>query len=62
MHRILVLTALVAGLVAPLPAHANGIPTTGVRIALFAAPATFPADTPFHVAQGFTCEAESSAA
>jgi hypothetical protein len=57
MRRILVLAALIAGLVAPLSAQATGIPEVGPRIALFAPPATFPAGTPFHVKQGFTCEA-----
>ena len=31
-------------------------PTTGARIALFAPPAEFPADTPFFVRQGFVCD------
>ena len=55
MRGFLVLTALVAGLVVPLAAQAS--PTeVGPRIALFGAPASFPAETPFHVTQGFTCE------
>ena len=58
MRRMLVLTALVAGLLAPLPAHANGVPTTGTRINLFpgfVGPTTYPADTPFYVEHGFGC-------
>ncbi|MGZ4314462.1 MAG: hypothetical protein ACXVRS_01370 [Gaiellaceae bacterium] len=31
-------------------------PTTGARISLFAPPATFPANTPFFVRQGFVCD------
>jgi hypothetical protein len=61
MHRLLVLAALLIALVVPLSAQASGIPTTGTRIALLAPPSTFPADTPFHVTQGFTCEAGKTA-
>jgi hypothetical protein len=56
MHRMLVLGALVAALVTPFSAQASGIPTTGTRIGLLAPPATYQADTPFYVTQGFTCE------
>jgi hypothetical protein len=38
-------------------ADANSVPTTGTRIALFIPPATFPADTPFYIEQGFECQA-----
>ena len=56
MRRIIILVALSASLVVPLSAQANSIPAAGPRIALFAPPATFPADAAFHVEQGFTCE------
>jgi hypothetical protein len=61
MHRLLVLGALLSALVVPLSAQASGIPTTGTRIALLSPPSTFPADTPFYVTQGFTCEAGKTA-
>jgi hypothetical protein len=32
------------------------VPTTGTRINLFAAPATFPADAPFYIEQGSACD------
>jgi hypothetical protein len=57
MRRIFVFVALVAGLLAPMSAQGSGIATTGARIGLLAPPTTFAADTPFHIAQGFTCEA-----
>jgi hypothetical protein len=38
-------------------ADANSVPTTGTRIALFIPPATFPANTPFYIEQGFACQA-----
>jgi hypothetical protein len=57
MYRLVILGVAVAALAVPVSARANGIPTTGTRIALFAAPETFPADAPFYVTQGFTCEA-----
>jgi hypothetical protein len=60
MHRQLVLGALLLALVAPLSAQASGLPTTGTRIGLLAPPSTFPADTPFYVTQGFTCEASKT--
>ncbi len=56
MRHIVLLTALATALVTPLSAQANGIPTTGTRIPLLAAPTTFQANTAFYVSQGFTCE------
>jgi hypothetical protein len=56
MRSILALAAVAAGLAAPLQAQGSSIPTTGTRIALLAAPATFPAETAFYITQGFTCE------
>jgi hypothetical protein len=50
------LGCLAALLVVALPATANQKPTTGTRIALGNPPATFPANTPFHIEHGFTCE------
>jgi hypothetical protein len=61
MRRTAVLVAAIAALAAPIAAHANSNPTTGTRIGLFAAPATFAANTPFYVTQGFTCEAGKTA-
>jgi len=61
MHRILVLVVLVTGVLAPVAARADGVPEVGPRIGLFAAPATFPAGAPFHVEQGFTCDAGRAA-
>jgi len=60
MHRLLVLGALITAFVVPFSAQASGIPTTGTRIALLAPPPSFPADTPFYVTQGFTCEASKT--
>lgn len=57
MRRLLVLGTLAIGLVVPLAAHGSSIPTTGTRIPLLAPPSTFPANTPFYITQGFTCEA-----
>jgi hypothetical protein len=57
MARLAALAASIVALVASPPgARAEGLPTTGARIALFAAPATFPANAPFYLAHGFTCE------
>jgi len=47
--------AVVLALMVVLPASANSAPTTGPRIGLFVPPATYPANMPFHVEQGFTC-------
>lgn len=56
-RRFLFLVICVAALlVAASPVAATGTPTTGTRISLFAAPATFPADTPFYVEHGSVCE------
>jgi len=58
MRRFLVLLICIAGLtVAASPVAANSSPTTGTRISLFAAPATFTADTPFYIEHGSACEA-----
>lgn len=56
--RLLVALAvcIAAVLVAVLPAAANNKPTTGARISLTAPPATFPANSPFHIEHGFTCD------
>jgi hypothetical protein len=61
MSRIVALAALIIGLVVPLSAQANSIPTTGTRIGLLAPPTTFQAGTPFYVTQGFTCETGKTA-
>lgn len=64
MRKIFVLTALVAGLLAPLPAQASGVPTTGARINLFpgfVGPTTYPSDTPFYVEHGFGCADQAAA-
>lgn len=55
--RPLLLTLALTGamLVMAAPASATGIPEAGSRINVGAAPATFPADTPFHVTHGFGC-------
>ena len=47
---------LAAALVLAAPVAANSIPTTGTRISLFAAPATFASDAPFYVEHGSACE------
>jgi hypothetical protein len=36
-------------------AQYNNKPTTGTRISIFGGPATFAADTPFHVEHGISC-------
>ena len=53
----LLATALVAVTLAVVaaPAAANDKPVSGPRIAFGAPPATFAADTPFHIEQGFGC-------
>ena len=38
------------------PVAANSVPTTGTRISLFDAPATFPSGTAFHIEHGSACE------
>jgi hypothetical protein len=55
--RFLALTVIVAAGATAVAgsAGANSIPTTGSRIALFAPPSSYPADTPFYVEQGFVC-------
>jgi hypothetical protein len=55
MNRFVLVGALLIALVVPFTASANSIPTTGDRIAFFAPPATYPANTPFYVEQGFVC-------
>jgi hypothetical protein len=47
---------IAAALVMAAPVAANSVPTTGTRISLFAAPATFPSGTAFYVEQGSACE------
>jgi len=47
---------IAAALVMAAPVAANSVPTTGTRINLFAAPATFPADAPFYIEQGSACD------
>lgn len=54
--------ACALALTVALPANANGIPTTGTRINLFNPLATYPANTPFYVTQGFGCFLNSNAA
>ena len=58
MRRFLFLLICLAALaaVAAAPVAANSVPTTGARISLFDAPATFPAGTPFYVEHGSACE------
>ena len=57
MRRYLVLLICLAALsVAASPVAANSTPTTGTRISLFDAPATFPANTPFYVEHGSVCD------
>ena len=56
MRRFLFLVACVgAVLVLAIPATAHNTQPTGPRIGLFVPPATFPANTPFHVEHGFSC-------
>jgi hypothetical protein len=59
MKTIALLTLLVAAIAAP-TASALRMPTVGPRINLFAPPATFPADTPFHINHGWVCEPPGS--
>jgi hypothetical protein len=55
---LLVASILTAIALATVPVSAaNTLPTTGTRISLFAAPPTFPANTPFYIEQGFACQA-----
>ena len=56
-RRFLLLLICIAALVvtAP-PVAANSVPTTGTRISLFDAPATFPADAPFYIEHGTGCD------
>jgi hypothetical protein len=53
----LLAAALVAAMltVVVAPAGANNKPVSGPRIAFAAPPATFPANSPFHIEQGFGC-------
>jgi hypothetical protein len=53
---LIVAGCLAAALVAALPATANDKPASGTRIALGAPPATFAADSPFHIEHGFSCD------
>jgi hypothetical protein len=56
-RRFLLLLISFAALVAAAsPVAANSVPTTGTRISLFDAPATFPANTPFYVEHGTGCD------
>ena len=43
-------------MVAATPVAANSAPTTGTRINLFDAPATFPANAPFYIEQAAACD------
>jgi hypothetical protein len=57
MRRYLLLLISIAALVAAAsPVAANSVPTTGTRIILFDAPATFPADAPFYIEHGSVCD------
>lgn len=54
--KLLVFLAVAAvAAIAATSASALRIPTVGPRISLFFPPATFPADTPFHVNHGWGC-------
>lgn len=56
-QRFLLFMILIAALlVAATPVVANSIPTTGTRISLFAAPATFPAGASFYIEHGSACD------
>jgi hypothetical protein len=57
LKRVVVVLAAVAALslAAALPASANSKPVTGPRISFFAPPASFAADSPFYIEQGFGC-------
>lgn len=59
MSRRFLLLAICIGVALTLaaPVAANSVPTTGTRISLFNAPATFPAGTAFYVEHGSGCEA-----
>jgi hypothetical protein len=52
---VLHLICIAALVVAASPVAANSVPTTGTRINLFGAPATFPAAAPFYIEQGSAC-------
>ena len=56
-RRVLVLVGCIAAvLVTAVPATANNNkPTTGTKISIFGGPATFAADTPFHIEHGLLC-------
>ena len=56
-RQSLVFAALVAAVlaVAAVPAAANNKPVTGPRLPFAAFPTTFPANSPFHIEQGFGC-------
>lgn len=59
-RRFLFLVICAAALLmAASPVAADSPPTTGTRISLFAAPATFPANTPFYIQHGSVCEASA---
>ena len=53
---LLLVIFVAALLLAASPVAATGTPTTGTRISLFAAPKTFPADTPFYIEHGSACD------
>ena len=56
-RRFLLFAICIAALlVAAAPVAANSTPTTGTRISLFAAPATFQAGTPFYIEHGTACD------
>jgi hypothetical protein len=60
--RLVLLLALVgAMLVVAAPASADSKVPTGTRIGIYRPPATFPANTPFYVQHGFTCETGTEA-
>jgi hypothetical protein len=60
MRKLTALLFVVAAFVATTgSASAQGTPTVGDRLNLFAPPATFPADTPFHVNHGWICDPAS---
>lgn len=54
---LLLVICLAAALAFAAPVAANNVPTTGIRISLFAAPATFPSATAFYVEHGSACDA-----
>src|SRR5581483_5224621 len=58
MRKLFIAAAVTASVAAVVVSSASAlrIPTVGPRISLFAPPATFPADTPFHVNHGWICE------